>query len=246
MIVKVLSSGSKGNSTLIKTKNINILIDAGISAKELKKRIGVDNLKIDYLFITHAHTDHTKGLKSIYKEFKPIVYTNNKEVIESGIVPTKSIDENLILDSVTINCFNLSHDSDCVGFCIKELDKEIVYITDTGYIKKDILASIENKDMYILESNHDEEMLRHGKYPFFLQQRILSDKGHLSNHDASKYLRKIAGDKTRYIVLAHLSEENNTKELAFEELEKALKKADKKVKNIYIAKQEESLEEIEV
>lgn len=100
--------------------------------------------------------------------------------------------------------------------------------------------------MYIIESNHDVKLLMNGKYPFFLQQRILSDKGHLSNKDCSRYLSTLIGDKTKYIVLAHLSEENNTPELASLELDKMLEKSNVKINKTYIAKQDESLETIEV
>lgn len=245
MKVTVISSGSKGNSTLVETKSKNILIDAGISSKEIKKRLNKD-INIDLLFITHAHIDHIKGLKSVYKEFKPIVFTRNEEVIEKNICDITYFDKPYILDDLKVSYFNLSHDSDCIGIKIKENNKELVYITDTGYINKKILTTIVNKDMYIIESNHDVKLLMNGKYPFFLQQRILSDKGHLSNKDCSRYLSALIGNKTKYIVLAHLSEENNTKELASFELNKMLEKNNFNIKKTYIAKQDESLETIEV
>ena len=245
MKVTVISSGSKGNSTLVETKSKNILIDAGISSKEIKKRLNKD-INIDLLFITHAHIDHIKGLKSVYKEFKPTVFTRNEEVIEKNICDITYFDKPYILDDLEVSYFNLSHDSDCIGIKIKENNKELVYITDTGYINKKILTTIVNKDMYIIESNHDVKLLMNGKYPFFLQHRILSDKGHLSYKDCSRYLSAFNGNKTKYIVLAHLSEENNTKELARFELNKMLEKNKEKIKKTYIAKQDESLETIEV
>ena len=117
-------------------------------------------------------------------------------------------------------------------------------MTDTGYINNKILTQIENKDAYIIESNHDIEMLRNSKYPFYLQQRILGDRGHLSNEDAAKYLEKIIGKNTKSIVLAHLSQENNTPSLA-------LSTTKNKINNnnnitIYIAKQDEALDWIEI
>ena len=116
----------------------------------------------------------------------------------------------------------------------------------TLYINKKILTSIVNKDMYIIESNHDVKMLMNGKYPFFLQQRILSDKGHLSNKDCSRYLSNIIGNNTKCVILAHLSEENNTPTLANIELNKMLEKSNIKLSKTYIAKQDECLETIEV
>ena len=171
-----------------------------------------------------------KGLKSVYKEFKPTVFSRNDEVIEKNICDITYFDKPYILDDLEVSYFNLSHDSDCIGINIKEGSKELVYITDTGYINKKILTNIVNKDMYIIESNHDVKLLMNGKYPFFLQQRILSDKGHLSNKDCSRYL----------------SEENNTPELASLELDKMLEKSNVKINKTYIAKQDESLETIEV
>lgn len=245
MKVTVIASGSKGNTTLIETKNKNILIDAGITANEIKKRLKKD-VKIDLLFITHAHIDHIKGLKSIVKEYNPSVYSRNDEVIEKNICNINYFNEPYKLEDLEISFFNLSHDSDCIGLNIKENDKELVYITDTGYINKKILTSIVNKDMYIIESNHDVKMLMNGKYPFFLQQRILSDKGHLSNKDCSRYLSNIIGNKTKCVILAHLSEENNTPTLANIELNKMLEKSNIKLSKTYIAKQDECLETIEV
>ena len=178
MKVTVISSGSKGNSTLVETKSKNILIDAGISSKEIKKRLNKD-INIDLLFITHAHIDHIKGLKSVYKEFKPTVFTRNEEVIEKNICDITYFDKPYILDDLEVSYFNLSHDSDCIGIKIKENNKELVYITDTGYINKKILTTIVNKDMYIIESNHDVELLMNGKYPFFLKEslRMLKPNG---------------------------------------------------------------------
>lgn len=245
MKVTVIASGSKGNATLIETKNKNMLIDAGITANEIKKRLKKD-VKIDLLFITHAHIDHIKGLKSIVKEYNPSVYSRNDEVIKKNICNIIYFNEPYKLEDLEISFFNLSHDSDCIGLNIKENDKELVYITDTGYINKKILTSIVNKDMYIIESNHDVKMLMNGKYPFFLQQRILSDKGHLSNKDCSRYLSNIIGNNTKCVILAHLSEENNTPTLANIELNKMLEKSNIKLSKTYIAKQDECLETIEV
>lgn len=241
MKITVLASGSKGNSTLIETKNHNILIDAGISLKELQKRLEKD-INIDTLIITHIHSDHIKGLKSIYKKYKPTIYTKSEEIIQDYSL--NPCEDCIMLDDIEINIFNLSHDVSCIGLNIKEFDKELIYITDTGYLNQKILKKIADKDIYILESNHDVDMLMHGRYPFNIKQRILSDKGHLSNKDANKYLKKLIGDHTSYIVLAHISEENNTEDLVYEEINKTLND-NNKVK-IYIAKQQEKLETIEV
>lgn len=241
MKITVLGSGSKGNSTLIETTSCNILIDAGLTLKNIEKRLGTNLPKINIIIITHTHKDHIGGLKSFIKKYKPLIITKSEEL--KNLYPG----ENIINDStyeqgnISITLFDLSHDSPCTGISLKDKEKELIYITDTGYINQKILKKIKNKNIYIMESNHDTEMLRHGSYPFYLQQRIMSDKGHLSNQDAAKYLKNIIGDNTEYIVLAHLSEENNTESLAQEETKKIIT-----TQKLYIAKQNEKLEAIEV
>src|SRR5699024_1080680 len=117
-----------------------------------------------------------------------------------------------------------SHDAKgSVGFLITEDDNSIVYITDTGYINRKYFPLLENKNIYYIESNHDEKMLMDGPYPYYLKQRIISDEGHLSNDTTAKYLKKLVGDNTKYIILAHLSEHNNKEELAYIATSEALK-----------------------
>ena len=118
----------------------------------------------------------------------------------------------------------------------------MVYITDTGYINRKNQDKLRNKEAYIFESNHNTEMLMHGKYPMWLKKRVLSDEGHLSNEQSSYYLSHLIGDKTKKIVLAHLSEENNTPEIALETLKDALKEEGIKFNNIECAKQQDRLE----
>ena len=243
MKIQVLASGSKGNATLITTKNNNILIDAGITLTNAIKRIN-DIPIIDTILITHTHDDHIKGLKSYIKKYKPTIYTLNKEL--KNIIEYENIhnQDTIVLEDIEIKLFELSHDVSCNGFKIIEnnTNKELIYITDTGYLNQKILKQIKNKDMYIIESNHDTKMLMEGKYPFYLKQRIMGDKGHLSNNQAADYLKKIIGDNTKTIVLAHLSEENNTNLLAYETTKKVLNDNI----SLIIAPQEEALETIEV
>ena len=132
----------------------------------------------------------------------------------------------------------------CIGFLIKDLntDNELVYITDTGYINKKILDIIHNKNTYIIESNHDTELLRKGPYPFYLKQRILSDTGHLSNKDCCKYLKDLVGKDTKNIVLAHISENNNTKEIVLDEINNMVNDNGFNYVNIYVAEQKHNLD----
>lgn len=246
MKVTVLKSGSKGNSTLIETEKLNILIDAGITLKELTNY--KDDIKIDVVFITHSHSDHTSGLKRIYNKFSPIIYTRNDIVLSCPDYNSIYLEKDITIENLNIISFNLSHDSDCIGFLIKDLNtnNELVYITDTGYINKKILDIIHNKNTYIIESNHDTEMLRKGPYPFYLKQRILSDTGHLSNKDCCKYLKDLVGKDTKNIVLAHISENNNTKEIVSEEINNMVNENGFTYVNIYVAEQKHNLDLIEV
>ena len=215
MKITVLASGSKGNSTLIEVGGKHILIDVGLPLGNLEKRLDREMPKIDILIITHTHVDHIKGIKSLLKKQKPIIFTLENDLDEkiddvSLINHSKFYEEG----DLFLQFFELSHDVPCMGVYLKFCDKDLVYMTDTGYVKEKILNKYKNKTMYIIESNYDEEMLMNGSYPFYLKQRIRSDKGHISNDDTCRYLRTLIGDRTRYVCLAHLSEENNNPSLA--------------------------------
>lgn len=245
MKITVLGSGSKGNSTLVETTSCNILIDAGLSIKNIEQRLNNPLPKIDLLIITHTHIDHIKYINQIIKKHTPIIITLVND-LETKITNQITKQEEYQINNLNIKLFKLSHDVDCCGILLKENNKELVYITDTGYLSNKVLKQIKEKNIYIIESNHDEEMLRNGKYPFHLQQRIRSDKGHLSNDACANYLKKIIGENTKYIVLAHLSEENNTEEIVEQTINKMLTKTPNNINKIYIAKQDKKLETIEV
>lgn len=252
MKVRVLSSGSKGNTTYIESDKIKILIDIGNSCKYVinkLKEIGIDGNDIDAIFLTHTHSDHIKGLKVFTKKYNPKIYITKGMLDDLDYLKNyKIIDTNtIILEDLIINIINTSHDApDPVGYIINNSNKSIVYITDTGYINNKYFPLLTNKELYIMESNHDIEKLNNGPYPFRLRQRILGDKGHLSNYDSARYLSTFMGNKTKCIVLAHLSEENNTCELAYNTLINRLNDTNQKVEKIIIAKQDEETELIEV
>ena len=200
------------------------------------------------ILITHSHSDHIKGLQSLIKHTHLKVMIPEKMYEDqSHIVPQNRViylKATNILDQVTINLIHTSHDVACsVGFLITYQDKSLVYITDTGYINKKILPEINNKSIYLIESNHDEEMLMNGPYPPFLKQRVIGDYGLLSNNTTASYLKKIVGAETKYVLLAHLSEKKNTESLAMSATSKAL---DNKNIKISIARQDEESELIEV
>lgn len=252
MKICVLASGSKGNSSYIETDKTKSLVDLGMSAgyiaKSLKS-IGVDPSEIQRVFITHAHTDHVAGLKVFLKKYHPVVYLTKKmeDELEIEIEDKVYIDDNTSIDDLDVTVIKTSHDAaDSNGYVFSSGGKSIVYITDTGYIHVKNFEKLKNKSLYVFESNHDVRLLREGKYPYYLQQRILSDKGHLSNKDSAYYLSNFIGDKTEQIILIHLSEENNRPEVALKTLLDTLEKKGVRVPNIEIAMQRESTELIEL
>ena len=251
MKVQTIASGSKGNCTVVICDNTKIIIDMGISYITLKRSLEENSLSFDDfsgLLITHNHSDHINGLKTLINKTRINAYIT-KEMYESikEYIPKERcifIDEKFEINDVNIELIHTSHDAPVsFGFIINYDDKSMVYITDTGYINRKILNNIINKNLYIIESNHDEVMLMDGPYPRFLKERVISDRGHLSNRTTAKYLSKIIGENTKYVVLAHLSETNNTKEKVLEEMQK--EKIHEKVELI-IATQNEPSKIIEV
>lgn len=250
MKIKVIASGSKGNCTIILCDDTNIIIDMGIPYLTLKKCLEENSLSFDQfqgVLLTHCHTDHTKGLSSLIKHTNLKVYLP-EEMYESvkGFIPLTNcnfIEDTFQINDIKIELIHTSHDAPAsVGFIITYQDKSMVYVTDTGYINRKYLEKMKEKDLYMIESNHDEQMLMDGPYPRFLKERVISDRGHLSNRTTAKYLKKLVGKNTKNIILAHLSEKNNTEELALQAIEEeGLNQI-----TVNIARQYEETEMIEV
>jgi len=222
MKIKVFSSGSKGNSSIVITENTKVLIDIGINYLTLTKHLEKNNININEIngvLITHNHKDHISGLKTLINKTHMKVYIPEEmyDSIKSQIdlydcIFLKEQDK---INDLNINLIRTSHDAPySVGFILENNNKSIVYITDTGYINRKYIKELSNRDCYIIESNHDPEMLMNGPYPRFLKQRVVSDSGHLSNEQCANYLKQFIGKNTKYIYLAHLSETNNTPEIA--------------------------------
>lgn len=223
MKIKTIASGSKGNCSIVLSDETKFIIDMGISYLTLKRSLEENSLSFDQftgVLITHNHKDHINGLASLIKKtnlqlFIPIeMYEGIKEIVPKD--RCEFIDDIQKISDTTIELIHTSHDAPCsLGYIISDSKSSIVYVTDTGYINRKYLSKMVNKDLYLIESNHDEVMLMDGPYPRFLKERVISDKGHLSNTTTAKYLKKLIGDRTKHIILAHISEKNNTEELAY-------------------------------
>lgn len=230
MIVKVIASGSSGNATYIKNNDTEILIDCGVSFKKIKDTIinlGSSIENVTHCFITHEHIDHVRGLQVLLKKSNVKICLTNKtykylcshnsyqEILnhKDRIIILESDKEgynSLKIKDLTITPFKTFHDAvESVCYVIDSFDKKLVYITDTGYIPESYYKFISNANIYILECNHDPDMLMDSDRPFMLKQRILGDYGHLSNGDALYALANIIGDNTRYVFYSHISEECN-------------------------------------
>lgn len=230
MIVKVIASGSSGNATYIKNNDTEILIDCGITFKKIKDAIinlGSSIENVTHCFITHEHIDHIRGLQVLLKRSNIKICLTNKtykylcshssyqEILnhKERIIILESNKEgynSLNINDLTIKPFKTFHDAvESVCYVIDSSDKKLVYITDTGYIPESYYKFISNAHIYILECNHDPDMLMDSNRPFMLKQRILGDKGHLSNKDALYALSQVLGDNTKYVIYAHISEECN-------------------------------------
>jgi phosphoribosyl 1,2-cyclic phosphodiesterase len=252
MKIKVISSGSKGNSTFIESNGTRLLIDVGVPFARIKndlETIGEDINKIDGILISHEHSDHLGGLGSLNKKIDAPIYIRKalssavKNVVRNEDIVL--IDDDIKIGTLTITLFNTSHDVPNTGYIIEDGNKSLVYMTDTGYVSKKNIDITKNKTAYIIESNHDEEMLMNGPYPFILKHRVLSDTGHLSNKSSTSYLKKVIGDNTKYIILAHISENNNTYDMALENAKNELEGLFNQ-DNIIIAYQKDGANLIEI
>lgn len=235
-----LYSGSGGNCAYIETDTTAILVDAGKSARKLcaaLTEIGSSISKIDAIFITHDHADHTSALETLTKKHKiPIHITERSACIFSG-ERFSCVRENIVchpplfevtVGDVTVRSFATSHDSlMSVGYRFDTRGISLGIATDLGYVTEPVRKGLSGCSAVILESNHDTEMLRTGPYPRFLKERILSKRGHLSNVDSAAFAAELASGGTKSFILAHLSAENNTPTTALDEFLSAV--ADPKI-----------------
>lgn len=237
MKIYSIGSSSSGNSYIVKVGEANFLLDVGLSARKIVsaiEQVGLSALDIDAIFITHEHIDHVRSVKAIAKKCpEAVIYVSRgtyeacdslKEIDEERInfleanqqiyfVP-KDSDDNT--SGVEISCFSLSHDAkEPIGFSFEEVDfGKATFVTDTGIITDEIFEEMKSSDSLVFEANHEENLLMMGEYPYNVKMRIKSDYGHLSNVTSAETIAKLLdsreSDKELNIMLAHLSEKNNT------------------------------------
>ncbi len=229
-----LFSGSSGNCQYIKTENTTILVDAGLSGKKIQQEIvniGEDPKKVDAIFITHEHIDHIQGAGIMSRRLNVPIYANRKtwEAMGTYIGDIKSeniriLDECAEVGDLSIMPFDISHDAaHPVGYNIFYKNKKISLVTDTGCTNDLIINSIMDSDLLLVESNHDEDMVLIGPYPWTLKRRVLGEFGHMSNDTAGNLISRVVRRGTEIVLLGHLSKENNFPQLAYKTVENILK-----------------------
>lgn len=238
--ITVLASGSRGNSTVVASSRTHLLVDAGLSCKETLLRLlqcGCDPASLDAILITHEHSDHIQGLNVLAKKLRiPVFLTastqraylkcardsqGNKICLER--VENFESGHSFQIGDIAVTPFTIPHDAaDPVGFTFRTEGIKAAIATDLGYLPASVKDHVRGCQMLIVESNHDVEMLRIGPYPWSVKQRVLSRLGHLSNDALADFIVNDYDGEAEYLILAHLSEQNNHPEVARTAAERAL------------------------
>jgi phosphoribosyl 1,2-cyclic phosphodiesterase len=230
MKVTVLASGSGGNVTYFESGSTKLLIDCGITYRQITNRLEQHQLNLDHvrgILITHEHTDHIKGLDVTLRRHHTTCYLTEDTYLGMHDRVRPNLNEHKLhfitpyepfwIDHIQVTPISISHDaSDAVAYILEAEHKKVVYVTDIGYLPKREHPLLRNADLYIFESNYDVTMLFTSSRPFYLKQRIDSVKGHMSNMDSAYNLSQLVGERTRHIILAHRSRECNTDELVLD------------------------------
>jgi phosphoribosyl 1,2-cyclic phosphodiesterase len=232
MRVCLLASGSKGNSLLVESGRTRLLIDAGLSARELRRRlelVGVAVENIDALLITHEHTDHVRGLGPLVRQFDLPVYLQTdlaRQLADVGkpqCVHEFVAGEDFTVNDLNVSPFAITHDALApVGFTLSGEQGKVGVATDLGVVTRLVTECLRGCRALVLETNHDEEMLRDGPYPWSLKQRVRSAHGHLSNRAGSSLLQDLLWEGLETVFLGHLSETNNRPELVLKSASQVL------------------------
>lgn len=233
-----IASSSSGNCIFVGTENTNILIDAGLSGKKIEQgldSLGLTGNDIDGIFVTHEHSDHVKGIGVLSHRYNIPVYAtegtwgsmpSSVGQIRPSLMHDIYAEEFIAFNDLSIKAFDIPHDAaQPVGYTIAVNNTKITVATDIGHITDTVLENVKGASLVLLESNHDVDMLRRGGYPEALKSRILSDYGHLSNKNAGKLLNTVIDSSVKYVLLGHLSKENNTPRLAYDTVSSVLEKS---------------------
>ena len=228
----MLGSGSSGNTTLVSDGHTHILVDVGLSGRETAKRLrehGLEPEQISAIVVSHEHGDHCRGVGPFAKDLDIPVFMTEEAFLKSGMrLDSKkhrpiTAGECFEVHGFLFTCFAVPHDSaDPLGFVIEKRGIKIGIVLDLGYLSKLVLERLKGCDGIVIESNHDVRMLKAGPYPWALKQRVMSRRGHLSNDSVAEYLGNDFDGKAAYVVLAHLSKNNNLPELALLSAQRAL------------------------
>lgn len=223
----VLGSGSKGNATYVEAGESSVLIDAGFSGKEIERRLAAidrDMSNVGALLLTHEHSDHLKGAAVLARRYKIPLYATQAAFTAGrpflGEIPCYKefiTGTSFNFAGISIHPFRISHDcADPVGFVLEHRSVSLGYCTDTGMVSRLMSHRLAGCHGLIFESNHDQDMLKNGPYPFRLKQRVSSNKGHLTNREAASFVSSLLHPDLKHITLAHLSQTNNDPFLAYD------------------------------
>jgi phosphoribosyl 1,2-cyclic phosphodiesterase len=229
----VLASGSRGNAIYVSGGSTSILIDAGLSGIEIERRLnskGLDPEKLDAILVSHEHNDHIQGVGVLSRRFNLPVFMSSKTekaaVSQLGnvrVIKNFECGSSFMINNLSIHPFSISHDAaDPSGFTVNQNGTKIGIATDLGIATSVVKEHLKGCSLLVLEANHDEKMLINGPYPWPIKQRIKSRAGHLSNEASKKLMKEVQHDGLKHVILAHLSETNNTPQKALSEVGRAM------------------------
>lgn len=257
MEICVLGSGSKGNCLYIAHRGAAIIVDQGFSHRELAARMcarGLEPSRVRAILLTHEHTDHIAGVGVTARKLGVPVYATRgtfaakREIFTGG--ETRTIIEGGVpftLDGMGITPFTVSHDAnEPVQYTVTAGKRKLAVATDLGFVSTLVEHSLRDSDLVVIESNHDVEMLKRGPYTWELKQRILGRTGHLSNRNAAELLFNLSRKRSLQAILAHISEENNTPDLAEREVRELFENYDTRLTALTVALQYEPTPVIEI
>lgn len=231
MRMMTIASGSSGNCIYVGNDNTHILIDAGVSRKRIVDGLKMADLSISdisAIFVTHEHSDHIKALGVLSRKDGIPIYSTAGTIagikgcdalgqIDEGLFNCVKADADIMINDLSVHTFNISHDAnEPVAYTVSDGIKKVGIATDLGFFDDYIVDNLTGSDAMLIEANHDVNLLQVGSYPYYLKQRILGNKGHLSNENSGRLIDRVLNDHVKHIFLGHLSKENNYDKLAFE------------------------------